>query len=80
MNATELTHLMHAVLDGEADAGEAAVLERHLASDPAAREEFDALRRLFDGLSRVPKAYPPEGLVASVMAQLPQSTVGHGRP
>ena len=65
---------MHAVLDGEADAGETADLERHLAGDPAAREEFDELRRLFDGLSRIPKAFPPEGLVASVMAQLPQPT------
>ena len=42
---------MHAVLDGEADSREAALLVRRLASDPAAREEFDALRRLFDGLS-----------------------------
>lgn len=80
MNATDLSRLMHAVLDGEADAGEAAVLERRLASDPAAREEFDTLRRLFDGMSSIPKAHPPEGLVASVMAQLPQPGMGHGRP
>ena len=42
--------------------------------------EFDELRRLFDGLSSIPKAYPPEGLVASVMARLPQQRTGQGRP
>jgi hypothetical protein len=72
MNSTELTLLMHAVLDGEATRQEAQALERRLADDPAARSEFDELRRLFDGLAAMPKAHPPEGLVASVMARLPQ--------
>ena len=83
MNHTELIRLMHAVLDGVADAGETAALERHLAGDPDARAEFDLQRRLFDGLARIPKSYPPEGLVASVMAnlppQFPQPTAGQGR-
>ena len=69
---------MHAVLDGEATPDETRELERQLAADPAARAEFDELRRLFDELSRVPKAYPPEGLVASVMARVSQRTDGHG--
>jgi anti-sigma factor RsiW len=71
MNTPTLLRLMYAVLDGEADAGEKAALARHLADDPAAREEFDELSRLFGDVSRIPKAYPPEGLVASVMAQIP---------
>ena len=48
-------------------------LDRILAAEPALRAEYDELRRLFDGLSVVPKAFAPEGLVASVMAQIPQS-------
>ena len=72
MKITELTELMHAVLDGEATPDEARELERRLAADPAARADSTTSARLFDELSRVPKAYPPEGLVASVMAALPQ--------
>ena len=79
MNHTDLLRLMHTVLDGEANAGEKAALERHLAGDPLAQAEFDELSRLFDGLAKIPKAYPPEGLVASVMAQVPHSTAGQGR-
>src|SRR6185295_9735039 len=83
MNHSDLLHLMHTVLDGEAHAGEKTTLERHLAGDPAAQAEFDELSRLFDGLAKLPKAYPPEGLVASVMAQIPPQfsppATGHGR-
>ncbi len=71
MNPTRIDELMHAVLDGEATSGESAELDRHLAADPAVRAQFDALRQMFDGLAGVPKAFPPEGLVAAVMARLP---------
>jgi len=74
MKNTPLTELMHAVLDSEATSKEAQQLERQLAADPAARAEFDELKRLFDDLAGVPKAYPPEGLVSSVMASLSQQT------
>ena len=79
MNPTERTRLMHAALDGEATPEETRALERLLAANSAARAEYDELRRLFDALSRVPKAYPPEGLVASVMARVPQHGGGQGR-
>ncbi len=72
MNPSHLDVLMHTVLDGEATPGETQEFERLLAADPASRVRFDELKRLFDGLAAVPKAYPPEGLVASVMAALPQ--------
>jgi anti-sigma factor RsiW len=65
MNISELDQLMHAVLDGEATPAEASELDRQLAADPAARERFDDLKWLFDGFRRVPKAFPPEGLVAA---------------
>ena len=80
MNNPERARLMHTVLDGEATEAEARELERWLAADPAARTEFDHLRRLFDGLSRVPKAFPPEGLVAAVMANIPHNSPPQGRP
>jgi anti-sigma factor RsiW len=73
MKPYELTELMHAVLDGEATPAEARNLERTLAADADARAEFDSLRALFDELKGVPQALPPEGLVASVMADLPSS-------
>ena len=72
MKDLERTQLMYAVLDGEATPDEARELERLLAADPAARVQFEDLRSLFDQLSRVPKAFPPEGLVAAVMASVPR--------
>src|SRR5262249_38595571 len=51
---------------------EARALEHALAADPAARAQFEELKRLFAGLNGVPKAYPPEGLVASVLARMAQ--------
>ena len=72
MEYSEHTLLMHAVLDGDAAPGEAADLQRLLAANPAARAEFESLQRLFDALKNVPKAVPPEGLVSSVMARIPQ--------
>ena len=81
MNPIRLTELMNLVLDAEATDDEADELERRLVADPAARARFDELQRLFDGLGRIPQAFPPEGLVASVMANIPQTPVpnGHSR-
>jgi len=80
MNNSERARLMHTVLDGEATEAEARELDRLLAADPSARTEFEHLRQLFDGLRRVPKAFPPEGLVAAVMANIPQNEPPQGRP
>ena len=73
MKPSELTTLMHAVLDGEATPAETRELERHLAAEPEARAEFDSLRALFDELKGMPQAFPPEGMFASVMAGLTSS-------
>ena len=72
MDHLELTRLMHEVLDGAASADEAGELNRLLADDPEARAQFDELERLFAGLNSMPKALPPEGLVAAVLAKLPR--------
>src|SRR5690242_11977805 len=70
-----LDELMQTVLDGEATPDETSELDQRLAGDASARARFEETRRLFDALSRVPKPYPPEGLVASVLANIPQTPV-----
>ena len=72
MEPSELIRLMHEVLDGAASADEARELDRGLANDPEARAQFDELERLFAGLNTMPKAVPPEGLLAAVLAKLPR--------
>jgi hypothetical protein len=71
MRTNELQALMHAVLDAEATPDQAAELQRQLSASPAARAEFEQLKRLFDDLASLPARHPPEGLVASIQAQLP---------
>jgi anti-sigma factor RsiW len=63
--------LMHAVLDGQADAGQIAALDALLASDAAAAEQFAAWKKMFRSLSAVPMEHPPEGLVAAISASIP---------
>ncbi len=70
MKMANQTTLMHAVLDGEASPDECRELERRMSADPAVRAEFEELRVLFNELGRIPQAFPPEGLVASVMQQI----------
>jgi anti-sigma factor RsiW len=72
MTETRLLELMHAVLDGEATADEARTLEIRVAADPAAQSQFARLERLFDGLKGIPQPFAPEGLVASVLAGVPE--------
>ena len=72
MNAASVTRLMHAVLDGEATPDEARDLDRLLEADQALRERFGEWRAIFEAMGRVSPAYPPEGLVAAVMANIPQ--------
>ena len=69
----ELRHieLMHAVLDGEASPAQVRELQRLMAADPAVREEYAALERVFAALREVQQPYVPEGLYASVMDNLP---------
>ena len=78
MNAASATRLMHAVLDGEATPDEARELDRLLEADPALRGRFGEWRAMFEAMGRVSPAYPPEGLVAAVMANIPHSPAGPG--
>src|SRR6185436_20269898 len=68
-----IDQLMHAVLDGEANATQARTLEKALAADPAARERFEELKRLFEALEQVPELSPPADLADAVVkrAELP---------
>ncbi|HEY3179115.1 MAG TPA: hypothetical protein VGL25_09560 [Casimicrobiaceae bacterium] len=79
MNDLQRARLMDAVLDREATEAEVRELERLLTAEPAARTEFDQLRHLFDELGRVPKAFPPEGLAAAVLANIPQNSAPQRR-
>ena len=72
MEHSELIRLMHEVLDGTASADETRELDRQLTHDPEARAQFDELARLFAGLNTMPKALPPEGLIAAILAKLPR--------
>ncbi len=78
MSHLKQTELMHAVLDREATPGEARELELLLVADPVARAQFEELQRLFDGLAAIPKEFPPEGLVASVLAKVPSDSTRRG--
>jgi anti-sigma factor RsiW len=78
MSAAATTRLMHAVLDGEATPAEARELEGLLEADPALRERYAEWQTLFDAMQHMPRAYPPEGLVAAVMANIPHSPAGPG--
>ncbi len=75
MNHSEPIRLIHAVLDGEATPAEVRELDRLAASDPTVRAQLADFEWLFNGLGHVPQAFPPEGLVAAVMAKVPP-----GRP
>jgi len=69
MDPREIVEAMHAVLDGQATARQKLALDEALATDPAAREEFLALRDSYDRLEREQATCPPEGLAA----ELPRS-------
>jgi hypothetical protein len=74
VNHPDLIWRMYEVLDGAASPAESRELDRLLAGDPAARAQFEDLRHLFAALNTMPKALPPEGLVAAVMARMPPLT------
>ena len=78
MNAAATTRLMHAVLDGEATPAETHELDRLLDADAALRERYAEWQTMFDAMQRMPRAYPPEGLVAAVMANIPHSPARPG--
>jgi len=78
MSSSDAIRLMHAVLDGEAAPAEKRELERLLEAEPALRERYGQWQALFDAMHRIPPAWPPEGLVAAVMANIPQSPGGPG--
>ncbi|MET0505003.1 MAG: hypothetical protein ABWZ85_06715 [Luteibacter sp.] len=71
MQADRLTERMHAVLDGTATPEQAEALRIALADDPALASEFATWAAVFDGLSRMPMAHPPEGLVAAIATAVP---------
>jgi hypothetical protein len=72
MDELERNRLMHAVLDGTATPDEVTSLQRLLHNDPAASDEFDELRELFEGLRRVPQPPLPPAFAERVLEALPR--------
>src|SRR5271170_1866216 len=66
-NSPQIDELMHAVLDGESSAEGQKELDRLMAEDVAVAERFEALRSMFDVLSRVQEVAPPVDLLDSAM-------------
>ena len=64
--------LIHAEIDGELDATQRAQLARALLADPKARAMRDDLRRLCQALDALEPVEPPVGLLASILAAMPQ--------
>ena len=71
-DADARTELMHAVLDGTADADRIGELDALIASDASAAQEFAAWKTMFRTLSAIPMSHPPEGLVAAISAAIPE--------
>jgi hypothetical protein len=71
MSPDQRTERILAVLDGSATAAEFVEFERLLATDPSAREELTSWRRLYESLSQVGPAHPPEGLAAQIASAIP---------
>lgn len=69
-----LERWMDEVLDGTASREDAERLEQALARDPEARARFEELRAMFNALVAVPAESAPEGLRASVMADVTRTT------
>ena len=76
MTFSDTDRLMHAVLDGEASPEEARRLEQVIAGDPAARERFEDLKRLFSLLGRDAAKEPPPGLQYVIIHKASQHFAG----
>ncbi len=70
MNDFDLDAVIDDVLDGTADAGARAWLERRLAVDAGARARYAARESLFRTLAGPPPADPPADLVSGVMREI----------
>ncbi|HET9950797.1 MAG TPA: hypothetical protein VFS09_03270 [Candidatus Eisenbacteria bacterium] len=75
MNRKDFERIANDELDGVATPAESESLRRHLAENAGAREEFEALREVFQRLNRVELEEAPPGLRQSVL----QATVAQRR-
>jgi anti-sigma factor RsiW len=78
MNCTESEILLHALIDGELDAGHTCDLEAHMATCPACAEKFTAFREVHDAMRAVGlKETAPAHLRSRIEAalQLPSARV-----
>jgi anti-sigma factor RsiW len=62
--------MLHALLDGELDAANAAALEAHLAACPACARRLDTLEALHGRLAALPPARAPQALKGRIEAMI----------
>jgi anti-sigma factor RsiW len=75
VNCAECEVLLHALIDGELDAGHASEVERHAASCPACAGKLDAFRAMRTSMARAKlKEAAPAALRARIEAALPKSS------
>ncbi len=74
MTHGSIDQLMHDVLDGVADTDTRARLEAELAADPALRERFETLKRMFETLERIPMHEAPADLHEGLMHRIAAAT------
>jgi hypothetical protein len=80
MKQPDTLQLMHLVLDGEASAEEARELDRAIAADPAARAQFEDLKKFFTEMRRVPELEPPAELEPAALQLFDQLRVSSKKP
>ena len=75
MNCDESEVLLHALIDGELDAGHARDVETHLATCPACAEKLTAFRAMREAMAEAGlKETAPAGLRSRIEATLPAPT------
>lgn len=81
MTTSDVDHLIHTVLDGEASVRDRQRLEEIVARSPEARRELEETQRLFTELAAAREVEAPAGLAESVMRQLRDARVApHPEP
>jgi anti-sigma factor RsiW len=79
MNCAECEILLHALIDGELDAGHARDVEAHVADCPGCAEKLKAFRAMHDALTAADlKTAAPASLRSRIEAALPQPSARAG--
>jgi len=73
-------HLMQQEIDGTITERKRALLQKFLAENPAARTEYEEMRKLYTLLDTVQEIEPPHSLKADIMTAIPTAKTVHHIP